>query len=158
MIEELFKSFEELNTILDNKIDVISVKRSRMTFDMQEHNIITRQDLEIIDNFCGDSFVQEITTFQDTLFISTNDLDDDFFVKNQNNALAKIYSFIIELRSMLCTCPLLEFQISANYIKVFIDVPNLFVKDLASVDKYLQRDGIIESANQRPYLLYVKDW
>lgn len=158
MIEELFKSFDELNTILENKISVISVRRSRITFDMEDSNILMRKDFDIIDNFCQDSFINEITTFQDTLFISTNDLPEDFFEKNKDNSLAKIYSFILELRSMLCTCPALEFQISSNYIKIYIDIPNLFIKDLLAVDKFLKRDGIIEVSNQRPYLLYVKDW
>lgn len=159
MIKTLFDRFDKINENLDNKISEISIKQSRVTLDFTNQNTITSTDLKKIDNMSPFFKITEITTFQDRIFIVFDKLDEKEFDENiGGNPLGLIYSFIKTLAENLCTCPMLEYQIAENYIKIYIDIPNVFVKDLVNVEEILQSNGTIESNGQRMYLLYVKDW
>lgn len=159
MIKFLFDRFDKINSNLDNKISEISVKQSRITFDFEEQNILSVSDLKKLENLSPFFDLTEITTFQDMLFVVFDNLDEKEFDESvKENPLGLIYSFIKTLAENLCTCPMLEYQIAENYIKIYIDVPNVFIKDLANIEEIMQASGTIESSGQRTYLLYVKDW
>lgn len=159
MIRTLFDKFDKINDNLDNKVAEISVKQSRMTLDFSNPNIISSSDLRKIDNLSPLFSVDEITAFQDMLFVVFDDLDTkEFDSSTEQNPLAIIYAFIRVLADNLCTCPMLEYQIAENYLKIYIDVPNVFVQDLANIEEIMGTKGTVESNGQRTYLLYVKDW
>lgn len=159
MIKFLFDRFDKINSNLSNKISEISVKQSRITFDFEDQNILSISDLKKLENLSPFFDVTEITTFQDMLFVVFDGLDEKEYDESiEENPLGLIYSFIKVLAENLCTCPMLEYQIAENYIKIYIDVPNVFIKDLANIEEIMQSNGTIESSGQRTYLLYVKDW
>lgn len=159
MLKDFFNFVDKVNNSLDNKIREISVKQSKITFTFDDTVILQRKDFNVIDRLEDQIGISEITTFQDTLFISFLNLSEDMIPKKFSpDSIYGLYQFIISLREILCTCPALEFVISDNYLKVYLDLPNLYMKDVAEVDKFLNQGGILELSHQRPYVLYVKDW
>lgn len=158
MIKFLFDRFDKLNRTLDNKIAEISVKQSRITFDFEDQSVLSMSDLRKINESSGAFLVSEIATFQDRLFVIFDELEKGDYEPEFEKPLGCIYSFIFTLRDHLCTCPMLEFQIAENYLKIYIDVPNVYVQNLTKIEEIMQARGTIESNGQRNYLLYVKDW
>lgn len=161
LIKKLFKYFDEINEGLENPILEVSVKQSQMVFCFEETNRITIPDLEILNNLCPLMSISEITTFQDMIFVHFENLSESFLKdadKKNRFAILDLYGFIFSLAKSFCTCPNLEFAISNNYIKIYIDLPNVTVKQTYEMDELLKSDGILELDTQRPYVLYVKDW
>ena len=164
MYKDLFDLFKTINKSLDNKICEISVKQSRMSFSFDDMGIIKAEDYKKIDNLCRNYSISEVTAFGNMIHIHFSNLSQSLLsnnliqVKDGCGSLDSFYSLIFELRDRLCTCPALEYVISESYLKIYIDLPNLFVKDIMEVDKLIGLDGILELNNQRPYVLYVKDW
>lgn len=158
MIKFLFDRFDKLNQVLENKIAEISVKQSRITFDFEDQSILPMSDLKKINESSGAFSVSEVAAFQDRLFVIFDELDEGDYEPEFEKPLGCIYSFIFTLREKLCTCPMLEFQIAKNYIKIYIDVPNVYVQNLAEIEEIMHAKGTVESNGQRNYLLYVRDW
>lgn len=158
MLKKLFSAIDLINEHLDNKILEIGVRQSMMVFSFQEENLLKIEDLNKIDNFCDNYSVSELTAFQDKIYVHFSNLSEEIISDSDNCTFTIFYKFIQELKNILCTCPALEYVISDSYVKIYIDLPNIYAKDVVSVDKLLDASGILELNNQRPYVLYVKDW
>ena len=159
MLRNFFEFIDKLNNNLNNKIREISVKQSKITFTFDDSLIFNRADFNLIDRLETDIGISDITTFQDTLFVSFTNLSEEMIPSDYSpDSIFGLYHFIIQLRDIVCTCPALEFVVSDNYLKVYLDLPNLYIKDIAQIDKLLKQEGILELTHQRPYILYVKDW
>lgn len=157
MIRSLFDSFAQINDTLDNKMEEISVKQSRISIDFEDKSIISISDLTKLNSFSQTFKITDIASFQDSIFVIFN-LNKDEICDAKKDPFCSIYSFILILKEHLCSCPMLEFQISQTYIKIYIDLPNIYVKDLSKVEEIIGSKGTIEFNGQRTYVLYVKDW
>lgn len=159
MFKKMFSLFEELSESLDNNnIAEISVKQSMISISFEDMSFLSVNDLDKIDGFCNTLSVSSITTFQDILHVHFANLNEDWFPDSEKCSLAYFYKVIFELRDILCTCPALEYVISSTYLKIYIDLPNIHVKDVGKLDTLFNSEGVLELNNQRPYVLYVKDW
>ena len=164
MIKDLFSYFSKVNEGLENPILEISIKQSQIVFCFEDLSCITIPDLMTLNDNCCVISATKVTAFQDIIHVHFEGLSDELILqKEKSKELAEIpilnlFDFIFDLRDKLSGCPHLDYAISDDYIKIYIDVPNLSVKQLYDIDKLLKSDGILEINTQRPYVLYVKDW
>lgn len=159
IIKNAFSAINKLNDQLNNKTIEISIKRSQFELTFEEYAIITGEDLALLSIVFGDSLdFTDITCFNDRLFVSYRGLEDSFMEdKNVSNIFKDIYKLIVVLRDKLCTCPALECILSPEYIKIFIDVPNIQLSNINDVSDVLEQDPFLEFGADRPYLLYVNE-
>lgn len=158
MLKEMFEDFNKINEKLDNKIVELSVKQSRITLSFDDMSLLKIDDIEKINSISRNFSVSEITAFQDVLHIHFSDLSEENLSDKDICSLANFYRVILILRDNLCTCPALEYIVSEDYLKIFIDLPNIKVKDVSNLDQLFNAEGFLELNIQRPYVLYVKDW
>jgi len=158
LISSAFKAIEELNSDFDNKIIEISVKQSQMTFTFEDETIISDVDVMRIFNLHPAIPRADITCFNNRLYVSIRDLYEKLMrSETMEENLRALYEIIIVLRDNLCQCPALEYAISEEYIKIYLDVPNIQLSNLNKVNDILKQDPFVEFTFDRPYLLYINE-
>ena len=158
MIKTMFELFDKINSDLENNIAEISFKQSQMSITFEDQTIVLWDDLMELQCIEDQYAITSISTFNECLHIVFSNLDETLINKVTVEPYSFLYSFIFNLKETLCSCPALEYVISSNYIKIYLDLPNIHAGDIINVDKELNSEGILELSSQRPYLLYVKDW
>lgn len=157
MINKAFKGIKKLSEQLhDNKISEMSVKRSQILLSFEDSSLITMTDLNILDTL--GTGVTDITSFNEFLFVGFKELSESKMLSQEMDSCFKdIYSIIVVLRDNLCTCPALEFIISEEYIKIFIDLPNIQLSAVNKLNDIFKQDPFLELSADRPYLLYINE-
>ena len=159
IIKDAFTSINKINDRLTNQVIEISIKQSQFELTFEENSIITVEDLVSLSNIFGENIdFSDVTCFNDRLFVSYRNLNEYFVDDKQvDNLFKNIYQLIIILREKLCTCPALECILSPEYIKVFIDMPNVQLSNIVDASKALGQDPFLEFGADRPYLLYINE-
>lgn len=159
LINTLLEMFSELDKNLENKIAEISVKSSQITIRLLDSLMISRKDFNTIDSFSNSFSISRVTTFNDTIFIHFDSLSEDSINEpvNKMDELQNFYKIVFKLREVLCSCPALEYIISRDYIKVYLDLPNVYTKDIIEMDRLFETDSVLELGSQRPYALYIRE-
>ena len=150
MISKIFEVFEKANSLLSSDIIEISVKVSQIAIMFDSTTALPMSDIIKLDDMWDNVFVTDITTFDDSLFVSYRDLNEDTFEPT-------LFKLITKLREVLCTCPAMECVISESYVKIYLNLPNIKVHDVYEVDKFLKSEGYLEINNTRPYILYINE-
>lgn len=159
MIKTMFEVFDKINSNLENNIAEISFKQSQMSITFEDQTIVSWDDLMELQDIENQYAITSISTFNECLHVVFSNLDETLInLKTTVEPYSFLYSFIFNLKETLCSCPALEYVISSNYIKIYLDLPNIYARDVINVDKELNSESILELSSQRPYLLYVKDW
>lgn len=158
MIRTMFEFFDKINFILENNIAEISFKQSQISITFEDQTIVSLDDLMKLQSIESQYSITSISTFNECLHVIFSNLDETLINKVTAEPYSFLYSFIFELKEILCSCPALEYVISSNYIKIYLDLPNIYARNIINVDKKLDSEGVLELSSQRPYLLYVKDW
>mgnify|MGYP006391889965 CR=1 FL=1 len=158
MIKTMFEFFDKINSNLENNIAEISFKQSQMSIIFEDQTIVLWDDLMELQRIEDQYAITSISTFNECLHVVFSNLDETLINKVTVEPYSFLYSFIFNLKETLCSCPALEYVISSNYIKIYLDLPNIYARDIVNVDKEINSEGILELSSQRPYLLYVKDW
>lgn len=158
MIKTMFELFDKINFNLENNIAEISFKQSQMSITFEDQTIVSLDDLMELQCIENQYAITSISTFNECLHVIFSNLDETLINKVTVEPYSFLYSFIFNLKEILCSCPALEYVISSNYIKIYLDLPNIYARDIINVDKELNSEGILELSSQRPYLLYAKDW
>ena len=158
MIKTMFEFFDKINSNLENNIAEISFKQSQMSITFEDQTIVLWDDLMALQRIEDQYAITSISTFNECLHVVFSNLDETLINKVTVEPYSFLYSFIFNLKETLCSCPALEYVISSNYIKIYLDIPNIYARDIVNVDKEINSEGILELSSQRPYLLYVKDW
>lgn len=158
MIRTMFEVFDKINSNLENNIAEISFKQSQMSITFEDQTIVLWDDLMELQRIEDQYAITSISTFNECLHVVFSNLDETLINKVTVEPYSFLYSFIFNLKETLCSCPALEYVISSNYIKIYLDLPNIYARDIVNVDKEINSEGILELSSQRPYLLYVKDW
>ncbi len=158
MIKTMFELFDKINFNLENNIAEISFKQSQMSITFEDQTVVSLDDLMELQCIENQYAITSISTFNECLHVIFSNLDETLINKVTVEPYSFLYSFIFNLKEILCSCPALEYVISSNYIKIYLDLPNIYTRDIINVDKELNSEGILELSSQRPYLLYVKDW
>lgn len=154
-IEDLFKQFNQIDKKLDGDILEISVKQHQITFSLKEPLVTFNDISNLIAMYASDN--SYVTTKNDIIYITFNDISNDLIKKN--NSLYDFMTIIQEMSDKVCTCPSLEYIISREYIKCFLDKPGLRVSDLLEYENILEAKGKgeLELHPQRPYLLFINE-
>lgn len=155
MLKKILDIVENIKSPLESDLLEISIKKTDISFCF--NNQITYHDISTLNQLSNSISITNITSFEDMLFVNFENLSETLIVSEAEGVLS-LYNIIYKLADVLCTCPALQFVVSDLYIKVFIDLPNVTVQNLAEVDKLFDSQGVLELNNARPYVLYVKDW
>lgn len=158
MIEKAFESVENLSKKLDNNINEIYVRKTQMLFTFEDETIISYNDLTTLANMDKILGCTDITSFNNMIFVGFRNLNQELMQNEEiNENLRNLYDIIGVLYEHVCQCPALEFVVSNQYLKVFLDSPNIHVSNLYALNNIFHQDPFIELGSDRPYLLYIKE-
>lgn len=158
MLSKLFNAFDQLNQGKENPLREISVKRSQILISFDQPDVIFRKDFNVLDNLQGLG-ITDIGCIDNILYLSYRDLTEDYMVSESvDKNMTTLYDFITILRTILCQCPAMEYVIAKEYIKVYLDVPNLNIESLMGVNEVLGANGFLELNGPRPYILYIREF
>lgn len=157
-IEELFSLVEDINRQLENLLLEISVKRHQINF-LVNYDVIrfngVQSLLELADK---DNYEESFLSYDknNDIFsfaiggLSLEELDE-------KNILYPFLCTIEKMAQEICSCPSLEFVISPQYLKCYLDKAGLKVSDLSGYEKIFgaEGQGELELHPQRPYLLFL---
>ena len=160
MMKKLFKIYNTLNDkIQENEIKEISIKQSQIQFTFITGNILSLRDILALESKAKYAQATDITVFQESLILTFRELENVHEnIEKTDNIFGTFTKLITDLAEAVCTCPNLEVTISENYIKFYIDKPNMELDALQQVDKLLNAKSQLELNCSRPYLLYIKDY
>lgn len=155
-MDKLFGQVQAINNIIDTQLLEVSVKRHQITL-ILSNNVISFKTLDSLLSLCQDNITDES-------FLAVN--NENFYFTIANLSLEALdsenifYPFVFTISQMaenICSCPALEFVISPQYIKCYLDKPGLRVSDLSDYEEILDAKGLgeLELHPQRPYLLFL---
>lgn len=153
MIENAFSTIEYINEQLDIDVLEVSVKKSQIVFTFADGLMISMKDLLALHRLDKKYGVTDVTCFQNRLYVAIRDIDSI----ESGSVYEYFYEIITVLRDLVCTCPALEYIISKEYIKVFLDVPNIQVSSLWKLVDVFKQDPFVEFSGDRPYLLFINE-
>lgn len=158
-LNELFKQVDLINKMLDGQLLEISVRQHQITLVLKEPFIY----LSNVFNLLGKIDVQNdgsfISSKDDVMYLVIGNLN---FQEMEQQTLFYVFMKVIsEMAEKVCTCPSLEYVVSEQYIKCFLDKPGLDIETLSKYEEVLHAKGKseLELHPQRPYLLFInEDW
>lgn len=150
--DRLFKIFEMVKNILDldNELSEVVVNRNQVIFECS--NMIEFHKFDALHILMGID-PTDITTFEGSLYIAYRGISKEEGVTDEVNVLLDT---IEEISNHVCQCPILEMRISRDFIKVYLDKPNIKIKDVAVLDEIFSSEGVLQTGEQRAYVLYVR--
>ena len=154
MIQKLFKDFINLNEVFDGQLLEISVKQHQIVLLFNES--VYFNDLERILKNSEDYTESYISIYENYLCVIVGGFSDDLNKQNE------FYNFLLVIRKMsqeICQCPALEYVVSAQYIKCYLDKTGLGIEDLIKYEEILgaKDKGELEMHPQRPYFLFINE-
>ena len=156
VINSLFKIAKSIDETLDGQLLEISVKRHQITISIKESMLYFPAAYSIIKSTTklSESF---ISTKDDVIYFTLGGLSIDDL--SEKDILYPLMCVIEDFAEQICTCPALEFVLSTQYVKCFLDKPGLRVENLIEYERILKAEGKgeLELHPQRPYLLFIND-
>lgn len=155
-IEDLFNSFQEIDEKINGDVLEISVKQHQVTISLQESLAYFNDINTLLKMYTSDNSF--ITSRNDIIYITFSDINRDDLISEENDFYL-FMKIIEEMSDKICACPSLEFIISKEYIKCFLDKPGLRANDLIKYEEILgaKGKGELELHPQRPYLLFINE-
>ena len=149
--------FSQISDMTHNTLSEISIKKSRINFEFLEPSIV---HISNIMNLLQDDLIDEdklyFTALEGHIHL-TYDCGDIVANDNvPNSSLFKpLFDLLKEIGEHICQCPALEYIIAQDYVKVFIDKPNMESRDLFDLEKVFDQSFVLELQKQRPYCLFI---
>ena len=155
-INELFKKVKEIDEMLGNQLLEISVKQHQITISTKEPNVYFNYVQKLIDASL-DKDSSFISFLNDVLYFVFSDLSVEEM--KEDNLFYLFMLTISDFSEKVCKCPSLEFVISPQYIKCFLDKPGLTIDALSDYEDVLEAKGKaeLELHPQRAYLLFINE-
>lgn len=158
-LDTIFGIYEDIHKLTHgNGLIEVSVKKSRINFEFEDGNLLHSN---AIIGLLEDPLITEdylyMTSLNDDIRI-TCDVDETVahnMVPTQS-IFSPYFELLEELGEHICQCPALEFVVSENFLKIFIDKPSISLNDLEKIKEIFDEDFTIEVHKQRPYCLFVK--
>ena len=147
-LNELFKQVGLINKMLDGQLLEISVRQHQVTLSIKDSLVYFPQIKKMLD-FSDDS--KSFVSFSDDIFyfvfvnLSSEDMTD-------KDVFYPFLKTIEDFAEKICTCPSLEFIISPQYLKCFLDNLREYEEVLGA-----EGEGELELHPQRPYLLFINE-
>ena len=152
MIDEAFQAFDKMDSHVEGEIAEISVKQSQFVISFVDQQYIKADDIEALSNLQN---VSDITCYNNELFVAMRDVEEQWAMKSEH--VQAFYRIILTLRDHVCQCPNLEYVISHDYLKVYLDVPNIQLSALAALIQLFKQDPFVEFGADRPFLLFINE-
>ena len=133
----------------------ISVRQHQITISTKE-GLVSFLDFETLLGFAVDKDLSFVSIQNDILYFTFGGLSTEI---GKKHIFYLLMETIEEFADKVCTCPSLEFIISPQYLKCFLDKPGLTVGNLKDYEDVLEvKDkGELELHPQRPYLLFINE-
>lgn len=156
-INKLLEAFNKCNNILkDNDLAEISVVADEISLVFLNTNVLNIT--ESIDLLRNDPLIKNgvdvrVTTEDRNMRICLSNYLDKTDMKGTSIFTPFIKAFE-KVSDIVCTCPILEYIVSENYVKVYLDKPGLEVQQLVDLENFLSQKCTLELHN-RPYALFI---
>ena len=161
-LKDLFKQTKEISELLNGELLEISVRQHQVTISVKEPMLSLPYVKEILNSAknSSDSFV---STKNDVLYFTIGGLSKKI---GKKNIFYPFIDIITSFADNICACPSLEFIISNQYMKCFLDKPGLkrgfreeTKESLMDYEDILEAEGKgeLELHPQRPYLLFINE-
>ena len=159
-LDDLFNRTKEIDEMLGNQLLEISVKQHSITISITEsmiHFLHAEKLIIMVAGMKGASKKSFISTHNDIIYFTFEDLSTDKMM--EKDPLRLFMETIEDFAEKICTCPALEFIISNQYLKCFLDKPGLTIENLSEYEEVLEAKGKgeLELHPQRPYLLFINE-
>ena len=158
-LDTIFGIYEDIHKLLyGNGFIEVSIKKSRINFEFEDGNLL---HANAVTGLLQDPLITEnylyMTSLNDDIRI-TCDVDDTVLhnMVPSDSIFAPYFELLEELGEHICQCPALEFVVSENFLKIFIDKPSISLNDLEKIKEIFDEEFTIEVHKQRPYCLFVK--
>ena len=157
-MNDLFNSFKSINEILEGELLEISVRRNQISYIFGGNSIGLKDVKTLIDVMKKYEISNSYLTIQDDTYLFLTFEDWYKEAETDGRYLDNVFKmYIDEISEKICTCPALEFVVSNQYIKCFLDKGGLTVDDLSSYEELMGAKGSLELMPQRPYLLFINE-
>lgn len=159
-LNDLFTQTKLIDELLGGQLLEISVKQHNITISITEPLIYlpyAKKLLSLINDLDGVLEKSFISIHNDIIYFTFEKLSSEDI--KEESPLYLFMKTIEEFADKICTCPSLEFIISNQYLKCFLDKPGLTVKSLSDYEDVLNAKGKgeLELHPQRPYLLFINE-
>lgn len=155
-IKKLFEQINVINNMIDADLLEVSVKKHQITL-VLNNKMIGFDTINSLLDMCKKDVQEEsfLANNNDNFYFTIGNLSLDNLDKN--NIFYPFIYVIDQMAQHVCSCPALEFTISSQYLKCYLDKPGLKVSDLSNYEKILKAKdlGELELHPQRPYLLFL---
>lgn len=147
-IQKIFNIFKYYDELFGENLVEISVKQTQLTFFIRDSIKIQ----SLIKSFRAYPDA-EILFYNDFLILRIEQLDIE---KEKEAPFYDLLDVINQMSEKICQCPALEYVVSENYIKCFLDKVGLGITDLAEYEEILEAENsTLELHPQRAYLLFI---
>ena len=153
MIQKLFNDFNNINKLLDDQLLEISVKQHQITL-LLNKSLYFNNLQKILDYINQEK--SYITFHNDFLCVVLGGFEDEV---DKKSLFYNFLSIIKEMSVEICQCPALEYVVSSQYVKCYLDKTGLNIEDLVKYEKILKAEakGELEMHPQRPYMLFINE-
>lgn len=147
----IFNSIQEY--IPESNLIEISVKQHQISLCLDNQEVLYFSD---VLSLCHDIMVNPqdtyITTHDRNFYIIIPNINDNLKDSSKFNDLIHVIEYMAE---HICQCPALEYVISSNYIKCFLDKPGIKLSEVIKLEELFGEECTLELGANRPYALFV---
>lgn len=155
--EIMFDMFYKIQELIEfDTIVEISIKQHHITIQLKSPNMLYFSDVLSLSH---DTLVTPqssyVTNDNDIIYLMIEDIPDDIeTITSDFKIFVQVIRFLAE---NICQCPSLEYVISGQYIKFFLDKPGFKLEDLKKVEDLFGMECTLELAGPRPYILFINE-
>lgn len=156
-LEVMFDTFYKIQQVCSVcNIKEISVKQHQIDIRLDERDFCYFSDvLPFVEDDLTDPDAAYVATGQDGmhLIIEINS-DEPKAPLSMFNTFVQVIRFLAD---KVCKCPSLEFAISGQYLKFYLDKPGITLEELTIVEQLFNSKCTLELGIQRPYILFINE-
>lgn len=155
-IDDIFKRFSQINDMFNDELIEISVKQHTISL-MFNESMLSFYQLGVLFKSLPKDTVGFVTFFNEEIIVNIERLSTD--ILDNTNIFYPLVSLIEDFAKEICQCPSLEYSVSGQYMKCFLDKPGVRVSDLNKYEELLEAEGRgeLEMHPQRAYFLFINE-
>lgn len=150
-IQDVFKFYKGLQAIMEDEIKEISVHQDQISICC--HNFVEYGNFGALSELLGMD-PTDISIFNDSIYISYRIISSQ---KHYSTYVKTCKDIMSSIADCICQCPSLEMTVTDQYAKVYLDKPNIKVKDISELDTVMGAEGTLQTGEQRAYVLYLNE-
>lgn len=154
---DAYNLYKDLSNILGEELNEISIFQNQIILKCK--NFLDMKVLTSLVEVMGMN-PTDVSIFENELCVSYRLIDE----YSTTDTVHQLMLLMGDISDCICTCPVLEMAVTDQYIKVYLDKPNIKIKDIAKLDDVMnvelpaglfQFEGVLQIHEHRPYVLYV---